>query len=275
MKKTKTALPKNQQLKLFTDSDIGFKPLEVLSYGGGKQTFAMLVLIEQGKLPKPNIIIFADTRNESPETYWHIENVAMPLMARLAIPFVKVSKGDLYEYCWQHEITPIWPTCTTSFKIQPINNYLREAYNLKSGRHQVNTWIGITTDESHRMTPSQVQYIEKVYPLINLEMNRQDCIEITKVAGYPVAPKSGCMECCHKDWERQYWQQPDRFEWALNLERHAQTRRPSVKRSASLPEYGRSLRKIHLLPNPKYNQLVDAAIEAVIEDACSIGYCGV
>lgn len=259
------------QYKLFTDADIGYKPLQLLSYGAGKQTFAILVLIEQERLPKPDLVIFADTGNESEETYRHIENVAKPLMARLGLEFVTITRGELYKYCWEQEITPMWPSCTTMFKVRVINNYVFNRYNFKPGVHQCDTWIGITTDEAHRNTASQVQYIVKTFPLLDLGLSRQDCIDLTTFAAYPVPPKSGCVMCPHKNWEAMIWADPDKFEYALNLERHAQTRRLSLKRSASLPEYGRTLRQIKALPNEKYRQ----AGGATEQDACSTGYCGV
>lgn len=73
----------------------------VLSYGGGKDSFCMLLLaIERGELP--DAIVFMDVGNprshpvnegrdaepaEWPETYDHILDVAAPLAARHGIPF--------------------------------------------------------------------------------------------------------------------------------------------------------------------------------------------
>ena len=44
--------------------DFKKEPLQVLSFGGGVQSFAMLLLIKEGLLPKPDIIIHSDTGSE-------------------------------------------------------------------------------------------------------------------------------------------------------------------------------------------------------------------
>ena len=49
-------------------------PLQVLSFGGGVQSTAMLLFIKDGLLPQPDIIIHADTGAEMPETIKHIED---------------------------------------------------------------------------------------------------------------------------------------------------------------------------------------------------------
>lgn len=57
-----------------------------LSYGAGMQTFALLVMAEQGELDIDEVV-FADTGAEHPETYLHIEKVAKPICERIGIPF--------------------------------------------------------------------------------------------------------------------------------------------------------------------------------------------
>ena len=61
-----------------------------LSYGAGMQTFALLVMAEQGEI-QIDEVVFADTGGEHPETYAHIEKVAKPICNRMGIPFMTVS----------------------------------------------------------------------------------------------------------------------------------------------------------------------------------------
>lgn len=248
------------------------KITNVLSYGGGKQTFAMLVLIEQDKLPKPDLIIFADTGREDKETYRHMREVALPLVQRLGVPYysvrreVKGDTRDIYQYHWDNHITPIWPTCTTEFKLRPIKRKLGELFEIVPGLHQFDSWIGITTDEAHRSdSVSDVCYIRKIYPLLELGLSRQGCIDLIEAAGYPVPPKSGCDICPHKDWELMYTAQPEWFQSALALEENAATVRPKTR----LPEHGRGLRMIVLQPKLEYNG------SKLFDDVCSTGYCQV
>lgn len=57
------------------------------------QTFALMVLAEQGKVDMQGAI-FADTGAEHPETYDHIDRIVKPMCDRMNIPFytVKMSK---------------------------------------------------------------------------------------------------------------------------------------------------------------------------------------
>lgn len=60
-----------------------------LSYGAGMQTFALLVMAEQGEI-KIDEVVFADTGAEHPETYEHIEKIAKPICDRIGISFTTV-----------------------------------------------------------------------------------------------------------------------------------------------------------------------------------------
>lgn len=46
---------------------------QVLSYGGGVQTVAMVALVLQGRLPRPDMIVIADTSREKQST-WDYRN---------------------------------------------------------------------------------------------------------------------------------------------------------------------------------------------------------
>ena len=53
--------------------------MKICSYGGGVQTFGMLLMIKDGLIPKPDYFIFSDTMAEYDGTYAHIEAYAKPL----------------------------------------------------------------------------------------------------------------------------------------------------------------------------------------------------
>jgi hypothetical protein len=242
------------------------KIIQMQSYGGGQQSFAGLILVGQGRLPHPDLIVFADPGQEDPDTYQHMTDHAIPLMERLGIPQYTVRREiggdtrDIYQYHWDHQITPIWPTCTSEFKLRPISRLLNELYDIKPGLHQIDSWIGITTDEDHRATPSGVAYIRKTFPLLDLGLSRQDCINLTLQAGYPVPPESGCIICCHKDWRYNYTARPAWFKAALALDSNASAARPRT----ALPEHGPSLRQIVLQPQFDLPEF---------KESCGTGYC--
>lgn len=60
-----------------------------LSYGAGMQTFALLVMAEQGEI-EVDEVIFADTGAEHPQTYKHIETVVKPICNKINVPFTVV-----------------------------------------------------------------------------------------------------------------------------------------------------------------------------------------
>jgi hypothetical protein len=88
----------------------------IWAYGGGKQTIAILTLIAEGKLPAPELAIFADTSMERTSTHEYLDEIAKPLMARLGIRFEVASHelatvdlyaygGVLYEVVWWRDGT--------------------------------------------------------------------------------------------------------------------------------------------------------------------------
>lgn len=51
-----------------------------LSYGGGKQTISIITLILEGKLPKPDLIVIADTGREVKTTWEYLDQVVQPAL---------------------------------------------------------------------------------------------------------------------------------------------------------------------------------------------------
>jgi hypothetical protein len=246
--------------------------LEVLSYGAGKQTFAMLILIEKGILPKPDLVIFADTQGEKPQTYWHIDNVAKPLCEKLGIEFVTISKGSLEQYCLDNQYNPMPPTCTMDFKVRPINMYLFNRFAFEKGYPQARIWVGISTDEAHRNTPSTVKYVEKRFPLLEIGYSRDDCIFTIRESGYPEPDKSGCLYCPHnntKAWRIIRVKEPVRFARAKNIELNARLRNPKAR----LPNFGPGLVEIDREPVFEQTEMHWDSDDYMDDDNCSTGSC--
>ena len=102
--------------------------------------------------------------------------------------------------------------CTFDFKIRPIQKFCKP-YATKG--NPVILQMGISTDEWARMKPSRVQYIKHTFPLIDLDMSRNDCIEWLKNKNYRTPIKSACLGCpYHNDelWREIKTQYPDEFE---------------------------------------------------------------
>jgi len=124
--------------------------------------------------------IFADTGNETQQTYDFINNFLIPKMKEQEKTLTIVKWWELYDNPFGAESMLDWyaanngiPTrgfrsCTDRFKIRCIRKYLRSE-NVKKAV----MLLGITTDEIQRVKPSDVQWIVNEYPLIDQEVSRK------------------------------------------------------------------------------------------------------
>lgn len=189
--------------------------LTVLSLGAGVQSTVMALLAERGDLPKVDACIFADTQSEPLGIYEHLDW----LETQLSFPVLRVSKGslrdDLYNRANRKRTAnppffasvdgveaPLWRQCTREYKVEPIEQKIRELVGLKPRQRYpknlepVKQWIGISTDEAIRMKPARMSWVENSWPLIEIGMSRQDCIRWfdTNFPGRHLA-KSACTFC--------------------------------------------------------------------------------
>lgn len=194
-------------------------PRRVLSFGGGVNTVALMVLLVAENEPLDEVV-FADTGGEVPETYQAVEE-ARSYLAEHGVPFRRVStriKGrDLYDTASRRRVIPSvkWRWSTRDFKVRPIHAYYREL-----GVH-VEQYVGIAYDEIHRMKDSRVPFVTNLYPLVDRRISREGCVEIITRAGLKVPVKSGCFFCPFNSMDRWRWLldvHPDLFERAIALE---------------------------------------------------------
>ena len=194
----------------------------ILSFGGGVNTVALMVILIRDDAPLDGVI-FADTGGETPDTYRSVE-VAKEYLGKHGVPFTTVQarpqETDLYGTAMRRRVIPSvqWRWCTRDFKVRPIHKYYR-----KLQRH-VNQYMGIAVDEIHRMKDSREPFITNIYPLIDKRLTRSDCVDIIEAAGLPVPQKSGCFFCPFNSSER--WRQllelnPVLFEKAIELEENS------------------------------------------------------
>ncbi|MEI6282067.1 MAG: hypothetical protein WCP82_05035 [Alphaproteobacteria bacterium] len=131
---------------------------------------------------------------------------------------------------------PIRRQCTKEYKIEPIIAQVREMVGFKPGqsfRHAlkigpkapvptlVTQWLGISWDEKDRMAESEEAWIKNRWPLVEMKMTRQDCIQWLKKKGYPVPPKSACVFCPYTEnqrWREMRDTQPAEWQKALEID---------------------------------------------------------
>ncbi len=203
--------------------------LRICSYGGGVQTFGMLLMIRDGLIQRPHAFVFSDTKAEYDATYAHIEGYAKPLCKEMGIPFytVQFNEGIIEGYKSKNSIPlPGFRSCTFNYKVRPINYKLKELLgdNWTRGEACVNSYIGISTDEAQRAVSRKDQrpkWSMQTYPFLELDMSRRQIIEYIEKSGYPVPIKSGCYICPYhgfKGFVDLKTNHPEKFKIAVEME---------------------------------------------------------
>jgi hypothetical protein len=63
----------------------------------------------------------------------------------------------------------------------------------------VHQWIGISTDEDIRAKENRIKWVKNTWPLIELGLSRQDCINWMSKEGFKQPKKSSCYFCPYHD----------------------------------------------------------------------------
>lgn len=170
------------------------KPV-VVSYGGGTNSTAMLIGMV-AKQAQVDLILFADTGGERPETYAYVEKFSSWLQERNYPRIETVAAAEtLEENCLAGErmpsITYGFKSCSDRWKRRPIKRQVRKLLPDTS----VTMPIGIDADEAHRAKKSKELWITHTYPLLNWNWGREECIEAIQAAKLPQPGKSSCFFC--------------------------------------------------------------------------------
>ena len=258
------------------------KPLRVISFGGGVQSTAMLVLANQGKIEGVDAALFSNVGDDSehPATLDYVRNVAS---SRSSIPVIELShpKRTLMEDLTRDSRSINIPVrmangapgnrnCTHTYKVRVIGRWLKEHGASKDNPAQV--LIGISTDEVHRINRKRAEnYESPEYPLIDLGLDRAACQQLIKDAGWPVPPKSSCFFCpFHRPqtWSEMRRDEPELFWKAADLEAQLIKRREMLgKDPVYLTRFAKPLAEAigeaqDMLP-----------LDGVEWDACDTGHC--
>ena len=212
-----------------------------ISYGGGVQSTALLVLAAQGVIDY-QLAMFSNVgeRSEHPDTLRYVRTVAMPYAKAHGIELVELVRTfrdggteDLRDRLdagrtaipvrRSKDGPPMSRSCTADFKIAVIGKELKRRG--ATGYTPATVAIGISVDEIERAKPGidpHSTYQRRVYPLLDLGLHRSDCRKVISDAGLPVPPKSSCFFCPFHD--REAWRHlkratPELFAEAVQIER--------------------------------------------------------
>lgn len=221
----------------------------IISYGGGVQSTAMIVLAVTGEIDADGaVFVNVGDRAESPETLGYVRDVAIPWAAGHGFTVTEVRRiarngqpfADLYDYTidTNNRSIPIpvrgangapgRRSCTVDWKIKVIERHIRSLGATVDA--PVDVLVGISTDEIERAKPWPGRSVQRqVWPLLDLGISRDRCRTIIADAGLPIPPKSACWFCpmqSPRSWAETRRDNPDRFtqavefEAAINRKRH-------------------------------------------------------
>lgn len=182
--------------------------LTICSMGLGNNSIAMMIKKVQLK-EKVQLITFADTKGEKPETYAYLTifNKWLKEHSYPKITVVQKVRQDgrtqsLEGNCLESNMLPSiaygYKSCSLKYKVGPqdkyVNNWQPAKSMWKSGG-KVTKLIGIHAGEAHRAKFTEDEKYLYEYPLIEWGMDGTDCKELIKSVGLPIPGKSACFFC--------------------------------------------------------------------------------
>jgi hypothetical protein len=207
----------------------------VVCYGLGVDSTALLVGLAQRSI-RPDLILFADTGGEKPETYAFADEMNEWLRAR-EFPEITVVKNvpvrapyTTLEGALLHTQTLPPPafgfkTCSMRWKIEPQEKFLEgwgPAIAVWKQGARVITAIGYDADETRRSyTAKDTPLYRRWLPLREWGWNRDRCKAEIEAAGLRVPPKSACFFCPYNkadELRELATKHPDLWERAVALE---------------------------------------------------------
>ena len=187
------------------------KEITVLSLGAGVQSTTILLrsLKQESGFPHLDAAIFADTGYEPKSVYEHLarlqtvcEESGLPLyVVKRESPWAEW-KNQIPVYCagTGRSVSMTGRQCTKDYKIQPIRAKVRELLGTEPAKwvprgYVANQVIGISADEAHRMRVPPEFWLRHVYPLVDLGLTRQDCLDWL-AANWPYRVSRSSCWCC-------------------------------------------------------------------------------
>lgn len=186
-------------------------PLQV-SWGGGINSTALLIGLQDLGI-RPDVILFADTQGEKPETYFYQRNVLPRWLERAGFPALtivakatpdrpttKAGYTSLEDEALKTATLPSrafgFGRCADKWKIQPQHRYMRKhfAHVWEEGKKVIKA-LGYDAGEPHRAARLEDDHYLFWHPLIEWGWDRAGCVTAIKRAGLPVPPKSACFFC--------------------------------------------------------------------------------
>lgn len=224
--------------------------MNIVSYGGGANSTALLVGLQQHRIPV-DLILFADTGAEHPHTYAYLDIMDKWLKDHGMPPITRVYKftregkrltleDECLQSCTLPSIAYGYKRCSLKHKIGPQEKYCNshpECRKAWAAGKKVVKFIGYDAGETARSEKVLLRDLadpkySKWYPLMEWGWRREDCIREIEAAGLPQPGKFSCFFCpSMKEHEILALrdQHPDLFRRAIALEDNAMAGLKTVK----------------------------------------------
>jgi hypothetical protein len=267
--------------------------LSVISLGAGVQSSVMALMAAHGELtPMPDCAIFSDTGAEPRYVYewldWLETQLPFPVHRVMwkqgllenikeSVAGGRFASPPFFTESDSQDSGRLWRQCTSEFKIQPIERFIRrELLNLEPSQRgpkeiAVEQWMGISTDEMQRMKDSRLHFIRNRFPLIESRMSRSDCLRWMADKGYPMPQKSSCTFCPYHDdafWRDMKLTDPESWQQAVEVD---ELIRAGVRGTTQKLYLHRSLTP---LVDVDFRNAADFGQMDMFEEECD-GMCGV
>jgi len=188
-----------------------------VSFGGGTNSTAMLIGLRNEGV-KIDVILFADTGSEMPETYEHVKEMQIWLQKNNMPPITVVKYhprklgGDsqsLYKECIDGKKLPSiayggFKTCSQKYKIYTQEKFMKANDMYKeaiANGERIIRYIGYDAGEPSRRDNARKfdrvnREYENKYPMVDeWNWDREKCVEVIIKEGLKPPGKSSCFFC--------------------------------------------------------------------------------
>ena len=269
--------------------------LKIVTYGGGVNTIAGLVLLRRlGVVPQA--IVMSDPGHEWKATTRYLDEVARPWLQSVGFPdVVVVSRQEegrqragflnaetLGGLCERTSSLPSiaygWKKCSFNYKTAPSlwwterQPWAQAQWNAAEKLVKV---IGYDTDEPRRIRagfndPVEDRRYVPWYPLFDAGMDRDDCVTLIASEGLPVPKKSACTFCPSntvEEWSQLRREEPEAFEYAVAMSRRAESTIESSDVVGLMRCHPHGKRQLHLWVDGGYEAMRETESETPCECA--------
>ena len=219
--------------------------IEVCSSGGGTQSTCIAALIVQGRLPKPDYFVIADTGRECGTTWDYLESIVRPALASVGVEVHRIMPTwkstpehglDFMSHNMETMLVPMFTDingdvgklsgfCSKTWKVEVVNRYLSQRFGITRSKYR--KWIGFSLDEWRRiqkmMAGKEFRKGQIRFPLVSdVPLKRHEAIKVVEDMGWPTPPRSRCWMCPNQQSEEWLEMPADELTKAAEFEKQVQ-----------------------------------------------------